>query len=85
MILLESLNRIDFAIKNRSYAKFFHRDKIGNTCLLAFDESKRMLAVYASARVCPWVFNLSHQSLTKVARCNFIYSYLTKSSSLCGD
>jgi hypothetical protein len=52
MILLERLSRIDSAIKNRAYAKFFHQDKIGQTCLFAFDESKRMLAVYASARVC---------------------------------
>jgi hypothetical protein len=29
----------------------FHRDKIGETCLFALDESKRMLAVYSSARV----------------------------------
>ncbi|KAH9959519.1 hypothetical protein BJV74DRAFT_984284 [Russula compacta] len=51
MILLERLTRIDAAIKNRSYAKFFHKDKIGQTCLIAFDETKRMLAVYASARM----------------------------------
>jgi len=51
MIILERINRIDAAIQNKSYAKFFHQDKIGQTCLIAFDESKRMLAVYASARV----------------------------------
>ena len=56
MILLERLSRIDGAIKNKAYAKFFHQDKIGQTCLFAFDESKRMLAVYASARVCPCYF-----------------------------
>jgi hypothetical protein len=53
VILLDRLNRIDVAIQSRSYAKFFHQDKIGQTCLFAYDESKRMLAVYASARVCP--------------------------------
>jgi hypothetical protein len=52
MIFLDKLSRIDVAIKNKSPAKFFHQDKIGQTCLFAFDESKRMLAVYASARVC---------------------------------
>jgi hypothetical protein len=52
MIFLDKLNRIDATIRNKSPAKFFHQDKIGQTCLFAFDESKRMLAVYASARVC---------------------------------
>ncbi|KAI9443992.1 hypothetical protein H4582DRAFT_2095349 [Lactarius indigo] len=51
MILLDRLSRIDTAIQSRSYAKFFHQDKIGQTCLIAFDESKRMLAIYASARM----------------------------------
>ena len=58
MIFLNKLSRIDAAIKNKSFAKFFHQDKIGETCIFAFDESKRMLAVYASARVCPRVFGL---------------------------
>ena len=53
MILLDRLHRIDVAIQSRSYAKFLHQDKIGPTCLFTYDESKRMLAVYASARVCP--------------------------------
>ncbi|KAI9455154.1 hypothetical protein BJY52DRAFT_1122135, partial [Lactarius psammicola] len=51
MIFLDRLSRIDSAIRSRSYVKFFHQDKIGQTCLFAFDESKRMLAVYASARM----------------------------------
>jgi hypothetical protein len=53
MVLLERLSRIDNAIKTKAYAKFLHQDKIGQTCLFAFDESKRTLAVYASAGVCP--------------------------------
>ncbi|KAI9462918.1 hypothetical protein BJY52DRAFT_1221931 [Lactarius psammicola] len=51
MILLDRLIHIDSAIQSRSYAKFLHQDKIGETCLFAFDESKRMLAVYASTRM----------------------------------
>ncbi|KAH9171607.1 hypothetical protein EDB89DRAFT_1906886 [Lactarius sanguifluus] len=51
MILLDRLSRIDATIQSRSYAKFFHPDKIGQTCLIAFDESMRMLAVYASTRM----------------------------------
>lgn len=51
MIFLDKLGHIDAAIKNKLFAKFFDRDEIGQTCLFAFEESKRMLAVYASARV----------------------------------
>ncbi|KAH9005502.1 hypothetical protein EDB86DRAFT_1450616 [Lactarius hatsudake] len=53
MTVLDGLSRIDAttSIKSRSCAKFFHQEKIGQTCLIAFDESKRMLAVYASARM----------------------------------
>ena len=58
MIFSERLRRIDTAIANRTRVKYFHRDKIGQTCLFAFDESRRMLAVYASARVCPRFFGL---------------------------
>jgi hypothetical protein len=56
MVLLERLSRIDDAIMKRAYAKFFHQNQIGQTCLFAFDESKRMLAVYASAKVRPSFF-----------------------------
>ncbi|KAH9059751.1 hypothetical protein EDB87DRAFT_1577415 [Lactarius vividus] len=51
VIYIESLSRIDAAIQKRSFAMLFHKDKIGETCLLALDESKHMLAVYSSARV----------------------------------
>ena len=56
IIFLNKLSGIDAAIKNKSFAKFLNQDKIGQTCLFAFDESKRMLVVYASARVCSCVF-----------------------------
>ena len=52
VIYVESLSRIEAAIQRRSFVMQFHRDKIGETCLFALDESKRMLAVYSSARVC---------------------------------
>ncbi|KAI0247518.1 hypothetical protein BJV78DRAFT_1380231 [Lactifluus subvellereus] len=51
MVILEPLSRIDNAIQSRSFAKFFYQDKIGQSCLFAVDESKRMLAVYASTRM----------------------------------
>ncbi|KAI9437933.1 hypothetical protein BJY52DRAFT_1229957 [Lactarius psammicola] len=61
MILLDRLNRIDSAIRSRSYAKFFHQDKIGQMCLFALDESKRMLAVCASARMQLHIFVLDEE------------------------
>ncbi|KAI0302836.1 hypothetical protein B0F90DRAFT_1667445 [Multifurca ochricompacta] len=51
MIYIESLARIDNVIQLRSFAQLFHKDKIGEKCIFAFDESKRMLAFYASARM----------------------------------
>ncbi|KAI9455147.1 hypothetical protein BJY52DRAFT_1188514 [Lactarius psammicola] len=51
VIYVESLSRIDAAIQGRSFARLFHRDKIGETCLFSLDESKRILAVYSSARM----------------------------------
>ncbi|KAF8270147.1 hypothetical protein EI94DRAFT_1723596, partial [Lactarius quietus] len=50
-IYVESLSRIDAATRRRSFAKLFHRDKIGDTCLFATDESKRMLAIYSPAKM----------------------------------
>ncbi|KAH9005522.1 hypothetical protein EDB86DRAFT_3240052 [Lactarius hatsudake] len=50
-IYVESLSRIDAAIQRRSFAMLLHRERIGETCLFAFDESKRILAVYSSARM----------------------------------
>ena len=50
-IYVESLGRIGAAIHRGSFARQFRRDKIGETCLFALDESKRMLAVHSSARV----------------------------------
>ena len=55
MIILDRLSRVDDAIHSRSYARFFHQDKIGPTCLFTYDETKRLLAVYASARVCAYL------------------------------
>ncbi|KAI9450269.1 hypothetical protein BJY52DRAFT_196728 [Lactarius psammicola] len=51
VIYIESLSRVNAAIQKQSFARLFHRDKIGETCLFALDESKRMLAVYSSARM----------------------------------
>ncbi|KAH7918945.1 hypothetical protein BV22DRAFT_1041330 [Leucogyrophana mollusca] len=50
LIYLERLAAIDSAIE-RGRNKTFHRDKIGQDFLLAFDESKGMLAVCASTKL----------------------------------
>ena len=52
MILLDRLSDVDATIQSRSYAKSFYKDRIGETCLFSFDESKRLLAVYTPLRVC---------------------------------
>ena len=85
MIYLDKLSRIDAAIKNKARAKFFHRDKIGQTCLFAFDESKRMLAVYASARVSLAIIYIYLRYQPRFPRCNSMSSYSMKNSSLYGD
>ncbi|KAI9455148.1 hypothetical protein BJY52DRAFT_1427134 [Lactarius psammicola] len=61
VIYVESLSRVDAAIQKRSFAMQFHRDKIGKSCLFAFDESKRMLAVYSSARMQLHIFVLEDE------------------------
>ncbi|KAN0136073.1 hypothetical protein V8E53_005933 [Lactarius tabidus] len=50
-IFLDRLDRIDRTIQSRSHVKVLPQDKIGKTCLFVFDESRRMLAIYASAKL----------------------------------
>lgn len=49
-IYLDSLAGMDGAIKRNKH-KVLHRDKMGQEFLLAYDESKRMLALCASTKV----------------------------------
>jgi len=51
LIFLEYLTAMHAAVK-RNRPRTLHRDKIGHDFLLAFEESKRMLAVCASTKVC---------------------------------
>ncbi|KIM92371.1 hypothetical protein PILCRDRAFT_417 [Piloderma croceum F 1598] len=55
LIFLEYLNAMDGAVK-RNRPRTLHRDKIGHDFLLAFDESKRMLAVCASTKLFLHIF-----------------------------
>ncbi|KAI9455078.1 hypothetical protein BJY52DRAFT_1122217 [Lactarius psammicola] len=61
VIYVESLSRVDAAIQKRSFVMQFHRDKIGESCLFSLDESKRMLAVYSSARMQLHIFVLEDE------------------------
>ncbi|KAH9171589.1 hypothetical protein EDB89DRAFT_1906868 [Lactarius sanguifluus] len=60
-IYVENLGRVDAAIQRRSVAKLLHRDKIGETCLFALDESKHTLAVYSSTRMQLHIFALEDE------------------------
>ena len=51
-IYLESLARIDGAIRRGRQIKSLDRDKMGEEVLFAYDEAKRTLVVCASAKVC---------------------------------
>jgi hypothetical protein len=50
-IYLESLTAIGNAIDRRRVRRSVHQDKIGRDILVAYDESKRMLALCASTKV----------------------------------
>ena len=49
---LDHLNSIENSI-GRQHGKMFHRDKIGEEFLLAFDESQAMLVLVSCEKVCP--------------------------------
>lgn len=81
LILSDALAGIDGAIKRERY-RILNRDKIGQDFLLAFDESKRTLAVCASQKV--WyhergVIVLADAGLSF----NFTYSSLMKHIAPC--
>lgn len=50
-IFLETLAGIDGAIYRDKYKKQLHREKIGHEFRMAYDETKRMLALYACTKV----------------------------------
>jgi hypothetical protein len=50
-IYLEPTSRIDNAIKMKHPRKVLKREKVGGTCLIAYDESKRMLSVCSPKKV----------------------------------
>lgn len=50
-IYLEHLYAMDVAIQQGKAIETFHRDKVGEDVLFAYDETKRMLTMCASAKV----------------------------------
>jgi len=44
-VFLEDITTLNMAIERGKYKKLLHHDKLGQTCVMAYDESKRMLAV----------------------------------------
>ena len=50
-IYLEHLYAMDVAIQQGKAIETFHRDKVGEDVLFAYDEAKRMLTMCASAKV----------------------------------
>lgn len=56
-IFLEAIHSIDGAITRSAHKTKLNRDKIGQDFILAYDESKRMLAVCASAQVCDYYYH----------------------------
>ena len=48
----DKLSAINNAVFQRRSRKVLHRDKIGQDFRTAFDESKRMLAVCSTVKVC---------------------------------
>lgn len=81
LILSDALAGIDGAIKRERH-RILHRDKIGQDFLLAFDESKRTLAVCASQKV-----GYHEISVIVLADANLsfssTYSYLMKHTAPC--
>lgn len=67
LIFLEPFAAIDCAVK-RERPRTLHRDKIGHDFLLAFDESKRMLAVCASTKV--WFYQTTLLSIILIDDCS---------------
>jgi hypothetical protein len=51
LVFLEELSAIEGAIIRQRHKKLLNRDKIGQDFVLAFDETRRMLAVCASTKV----------------------------------
>ena len=52
-IYLERLSAMDVVIQRGNAIKTLNRNKVGDDVLFAYDEAKRMLIVYASAKVSP--------------------------------
>jgi hypothetical protein len=55
-IYLETLFELGEAVFHKHHKKFLHHERIGRTPLVAFDETKRTLALLPASLVCPAFF-----------------------------
>ncbi|KAH7910222.1 hypothetical protein BJ138DRAFT_1127056 [Hygrophoropsis aurantiaca] len=82
LIYLERLSMIDNAIERRRN-KVFHQDKIGQEFILAFDESKNMLAVCASAKLHIFVFDDGRGSMQAVGSAINLAPWYSNDTIIC--
>lgn len=61
-VYMDSLDNLKGAVENDRHKKHFHKDKLGGTAVLAFDESKRMLVICVvdAHKVCTTLSLLHH-------------------------
>lgn len=50
-VVVESLDALDNAISSHRFKRQFHQNKLGPRVVMAFDESKRILAMCAANKV----------------------------------
>ncbi|SJL03909.1 uncharacterized protein ARMOST_07266 [Armillaria ostoyae] len=62
-IYLEQLSVLDNAIQQNHPKKLLHKDKLGESFVIAFDEIKRMLLLCASSKLHVFVFDETHSTL----------------------
>lgn len=76
-VYLENLVDLDRAIQHDRFKKHLRADKLGNTLLLSYDETKRMLAVCAVEKVSRYRLNIIHGCLFCTHSYKYTCSYST--------
>ncbi|KAK0467152.1 uncharacterized protein EV420DRAFT_1507486 [Desarmillaria tabescens] len=85
-IYLEQLSLLDNAIQHNRHKKMLHKDKLGENFLIAFDEIKRMLLLYASSKLQLHIFAFdeTHSTLQGWGSAvNLAPWYASQSVSIC--
>jgi hypothetical protein len=88
-VFLEDITTLNMALERGKYKKLLHRDKLGQTCVMAYDETKRMLAVCGTnAREVSSSVQIVHSMLIGCFLSRLFTStslLLTSDSRLCRD